>query len=58
MVDITQGRVKEFIPSTNPNAPPGTLQRVTFSNAQPGSKGFKRDPTPEELEFLNSQGGQ
>ena len=57
VVDITQGRVKEFIPSTHPNAPPGTLQRVEFPNAQPGSKGFKRDPTPEELQFLNSLGG-
>jgi len=52
VIDITPSRVKEFVPHTHPNAPPGTLQRVRFNNAQPGSKGFKRNPTPDELKLL------
>jgi hypothetical protein len=58
VVDITDSRVKEFVPNTHPNAPPGAMQRVDFPNPQPGTKGFKRNPTPEELDFLNSLGGQ
>lgn len=58
VLDITSSRVKEFLPNTHPKAPPGTLQKVKFPNAQPGTKGFKRDPTPQELDFLNSLGGQ
>ena len=54
VVDISPQRVKEYIPNIHPNAPPGTLQRVRFSNAQPGSKGLKRDPTPAELETLRN----
>jgi hypothetical protein len=46
--------VKEYVPNTHPNAPPGTLDRVRFPNAQPGSKGLKRDPTAEELEILRN----
>jgi RHS repeat-associated protein len=52
VLDITGKRVKEFVPNTHPNAPPGTLQRVQVPNAQPGTKGFKRDPTPDELRLL------
>ncbi len=52
VVDISPQRVKEYVPNTHPNAPPGTLDRVRFPNAQPGSKGLKRDPTAEELEIL------
>jgi hypothetical protein len=52
VIDITPNRVKEFVPNTHPEAPPGTLQRVKFKNAQPGSKGFKRNPTPEDLKLL------
>lgn len=52
VIDITRGRVKEFVPNTHPNAPPGKLQRIRFENAQPGSKGFKRDPTPDDLRLL------
>lgn len=52
VLDISPQRVKEYVPNTHPNAPPGTLDRVRFPDAQPGSKGLKRDPTPEELELL------
>jgi RHS repeat-associated protein len=52
VIDITTKRVKEFVPSTHPSAPAGTLQKVKFPNAQPGTKGFKRDPTPGELRLL------
>lgn len=56
VTDISPNRVKEYVPNTHPNAPPGTLDKVKFPNAQPGSKGYKRDPTLEELEILrNSQ---
>jgi hypothetical protein len=50
--DITSGRVKESVPNRDPRAPPGTSNNVKFTDAQPGSKGLKRDPTPEELEML------
>jgi RHS repeat-associated protein len=46
--DISPTRVKEFKPANHPSAPAGTMQRVRFPNAQAGSKGFKRDPTPVE----------
>ena len=52
VADISATRVKEYVPNTHPNAPPGTLNKVKFPNAQPGSKGYKRDPTLEELERL------
>lgn len=52
--DISSKRVKEFIPNTHPQAPSGTLQKVKFDNALPGSKGYKRAPTSEEIEFLES----
>jgi hypothetical protein len=52
LIDITATRVKEFVPHPHPNASPGTLQRVKFRNAHPGSKGFKRDATAEELRLL------
>ena len=54
VIDISPQRVKEYVPNTHPNAPPGTLDRVRFPNGQPGSKGLKRDPTPEELELLRN----
>ena len=50
--DMSASRVKEFVLNTHPNAPKGTLQRVPFENPQPGTKGFKRDLTPEDLEWL------
>jgi hypothetical protein len=54
VVDISPQRVKEYVPNTHPNAPPGTLDRVRFPDAQPGSKGLKRDPTADELEILRN----
>jgi hypothetical protein len=48
--DVSPRRVKESVPETHANAPPGTLRKVEFENAQPGTKGLKRDPTPEDLE--------
>jgi RHS repeat-associated protein len=53
-VDINADRVKEWGTATDPRAPAGTMQKVPFENAQPGSKGFKRDPTPAELEILKN----
>jgi hypothetical protein len=53
-MDINATRVKEWVPNLHPNAPAGTLQKVKFPDALPGSKGFKRIPTQVELDFLNS----
>jgi len=47
--DISPARVKEYVPNTHPKAPPGTLDKVKFENPLPGSKGYKREPTAEEL---------
>ncbi len=52
-LDINSARVKQWIPKTHPKAPPGTLQKVKFPNPIPGTKGYKRLPTQQELEFLN-----
>ncbi|WP_340064258.1 RHS repeat-associated core domain-containing protein [Ascidiimonas aurantiaca] len=54
VLDITADRVKGFIPNNHPKAPVGTLQRVKFDNSIPGSKGYKRLPTNQELSFLNN----
>ncbi len=54
-VDINADRVKQWVPATDPRAPAGTMQKVTFENAQTGSKGFKRYPTPEELEMFENR---
>ena len=50
--DISPTRVKEATPVTDTRAPAGTMQKTRFENAQPGSKGFKRDPTPVEQRML------
>jgi RHS repeat-associated protein len=50
--DMSAQRVKEYVPKDHPSAPPGTKQKVEFENAQAGTKGYKRDPTPEELDEL------
>ena len=55
VIDISPKRAKEYIPETHPNAPPGTLRKVRFPNALPGSKGFKRTPTPDELSILKDK---
>ena len=52
VVDISPARVKEYVPNTHPNAPAGTLDKVKFENSLPGSKGYKRAPTAEELKIL------
>ena len=52
--DISPQRVKEYVPNTHPKAPSGALEKVKFPNAQPGSKGVKRDPTPEEVDILKN----
>lgn len=53
VIDISSTRVKEFVPNTHPKAPAGTLDKVKFDNALPGSKGYKRLPTAKELKSLN-----
>lgn len=53
-IDINAARVKEWVPNLHPNAPAGTLQKVKFENFLPGSKGYKRLPTQQELDFINS----
>lgn len=53
-MDITVARVKEWIPNVNPKAPVGTLQKVKFEKFLPGSKGYKRLPTLDEINFLDS----
>ncbi|EHJ03934.1 RHS repeat-associated core domain-containing protein, partial [Marinobacter manganoxydans] len=52
VIDISPTRVKEFTPNTHPKAPPGSLQKTKFENSLPGSKGFKRAPTQQELDLL------
>jgi RHS repeat-associated protein len=53
-MDINAARVKEWVPNLHPNAPFGALQKVKFGDFLPGSKGFKRAPTQEEIDFLNN----
>jgi filamentous hemagglutinin len=53
MIDISSKRVKEYIPKAHPNAPAGTLDKVQFKDAIPGSKGYKRIPTKIELDLLD-----
>ena len=53
-IDINAVRVKEWTPNTHPNAPAGTLQKIKFDNSLPGTKGYKRTPTRDEIDFLNS----
>lgn len=55
IVDISPRRVKEFVPNTHPKAPEGAMSKVKFEDALPGSKGYKRAPTKEELELLKSR---
>ncbi|MFH2122371.1 MAG: RHS repeat-associated core domain-containing protein [Pseudomonadota bacterium] len=50
--DISPKRVKEYEPNNHPNSPPGIKQKVKFDNALPGSKGYKRAPTTNELKQL------
>ncbi|WP_291587819.1 DUF6443 domain-containing protein [Bacteroides sp.] len=52
-LDINATRVKEWVPKNHPNAPNGTLQKVKFEESLPGSKGYKRAPTVDEINFLN-----
>jgi hypothetical protein len=55
VIDITPSRVKEFTPVTDPRAPAGLLNQVKFPSdvpTLPGSKGYKRYPTAEELKVL------
>ncbi|MCW5959719.1 MAG: hypothetical protein KIS76_06105 [Pyrinomonadaceae bacterium] len=52
--DISPFRTKEWVPNNHPNAPSGTMQKVRFKDSIPGSKDYKRQPTAEEIEFLNS----
>lgn len=51
-MDVSPRRVKEWVPNSDPRAPPGTEQKVRFDDALPGTKGAKRPPTAEDLEFL------
>ena len=53
-VDINEARVKEWEPNPHPKAPPGTLQKKKFPEPLPGSKGYKRRPTGDEMEFLDN----
>jgi len=52
--DISPRRVKEFTPNNHPSAPKGRMNKVKYENAQPNSKGFKRDPTPSEFKMLEA----
>jgi hypothetical protein len=54
VIDISPKRVKEYIPNKHPKAPPGALQKVKFDNYIPGSKGYKRAPTKDELKRLEN----
>lgn len=50
-IDIKETRVKEWISNKPPKAPAGSLDKI---KCLPGSKGYKRAPTPEEIEFIQS----
>jgi len=50
MKDVSPARVKEYVPQAHPNAPAGTMQRVKFDAALPGTKGLKRNPEPQDFE--------
>jgi hypothetical protein len=52
VTDISPRRVKEEVRITHPKAPEGQNALVKWPNPIPGTKGKKRPPTPEELEFL------
>ncbi len=52
VIDISPRRVKEFVPNTHPNAGPGARNPIKFGNAIPGTKGKKRLPTSDELDYL------
>ena len=54
VIDINKARVKEWEPNKHPKAPPGTLQKKKFPDFLPGSKGYKRRPTNDEMEFLDN----
>jgi hypothetical protein len=54
VIDISPARVKEYVPNMHPNAPEGALNQVKFPDALSGSKGYKRAPTLEELNYLRS----
>jgi hypothetical protein len=54
ILDISESRVKEYIPNSHPNAPEGILQKRTFDDALPNTKGYKRAPTQEELKLLEN----
>lgn len=53
--DITDKRVKEYVPNNHPKAPKGAMQKVKFdkSKSQPGSKRYKRNPTKQEIRLLD-----
>lgn len=53
-IDINAARVKEWVPNTHPKAPAGTLQKVKFENSLPGSKGYKREATQAEINYLKN----
>jgi RHS repeat-associated protein len=50
--DITDERVKEWKTKETPNGP--KPQKQKFDNAQPGSKGYKRNPTNSEQNELDN----
>ena len=52
IIDITPERVKEWEPEPR-NPKEGGTKRKKFDNPQPGSKGYKRDPTQAELDLLD-----
>ncbi|MCD4652497.1 hypothetical protein K8T06_01015, partial [bacterium] len=56
--DISSKRVKEMKPNTHPKAPSGAMQKVKFKNPIPGSKGYKRLPTTDEMKLLEGSHGQ
>jgi hypothetical protein len=49
--DVSKKRAKEWVPNNDPRAPKGKKQKVKFEKPQPNDK-KKRDPTPEELRYL------
>ncbi len=52
VMDISPRRVKGRIPNNHPNAPLGSKNDIKFDNPIPGTKGYKRLPTKDELDSL------
>jgi RHS repeat-associated protein len=54
VVDMTEDRIKKDV--LEPRNPNGGNRPHKWNNPQPGTKGKKRNPTPNEIKFINKYG--